>query len=81
MKAIHPLPSMDKDVGRIVFTSSAAHDPNSWGHGRVSPGREQRTFFRDPDELAHPAEDKPGDEADAGVRRYCMSKMLLVMFM
>ncbi|USW53358.1 Putative NAD(P)-binding domain superfamily [Septoria linicola] len=75
------LQSMDKDVGRIVFTSSAAHDPSSWGHGRKSPEEEQRTFFRNPDELAHPAEDQPEDEANAGVRRYGMSKMLLIMFM
>lgn len=75
------LGSMDKDSGRIVVTSSAAHDPYSaYGKSYVSK-EEHKTVFRNTEILAHPEPDTPGDEATAGVRRYSMSKMLLVMFM
>jgi NAD(P)-dependent dehydrogenase (short-subunit alcohol dehydrogenase family) len=75
------LGSMDKRCGRVVITSSSAHDPYGAYSGAFITEDEHRTVFTDLETLAHPRPDVSGDEASAGVRRYGMSKMLLIMFM
>lgn len=75
------LDCMDKKEGRIIFTSSSAHDPfNSFNKAFITE-ESHKTVYNNTEILAHPPADQPGDEANAGVRRYGMSKMLLIMFM
>jgi NAD(P)-dependent dehydrogenase (short-subunit alcohol dehydrogenase family) len=73
------LESMDRERGRIVIVSSFSHDP------AVSYNRSYHTekmIFTDPEKMARPAmNDTPGDEWKAGMRRYGLSKMLLLMLM
>ncbi|GIZ49980.1 hypothetical protein CKM354_001299500 [Cercospora kikuchii] len=75
------LGSMDRECGRIVVTSSAAHDPYGPYSKTFVTEEEHKTVFRNTEILARPELDTPGDEARAGVRRYGMSKTLLIMFM
>ena len=75
------LPSMDKEVGRIVFTSSWTHDPSHPMNGHIKD-KSHYTILNDPHDLAKPKEnDKAGDEYNAGMRRYGMSKALMVLWM
>ncbi|KAM3415125.1 hypothetical protein BST61_g10251 [Cercospora zeina] len=74
------LDCMEKNFGRIVVTSSAAHDPYGPCSKTFVTKEEHKTGFRNIENLAHPELDAPGDETSAGVRRYGMSKMLLTMF-
>lgn len=75
------LPSMDKDIGRIVFTSSWTHDPSHPMNGFIKD-KSHYTVMHDPHDLAKPEEnDKAGDEYNAGMRRYGMSKTLMVLWM
>jgi hypothetical protein len=42
----------------------------------------EKLIYRDPELIAHPdCEDKKGEEWVQGMRRYALSKMLLIMFM
>ena len=75
------LPSMDKEKGRIVFTSSWMHDPAHPLNGSIKD-ESHKTILNDPYDLAKPKEaDKTGDEFNAGLRRYGMSKTLMVLWM
>ena len=75
------LPSMDKEKGRIVFTSSWMHDPAHPLNGHIKD-ESHKTILNDPYDLAKPKEaDKTGDEYNAGLRRYGMSKTLMVLWM
>ena len=76
------LPSMDKEMGRIVFTSSWTHDPPHPMNGRHITEESHKTILNDPQDLAKPKEnDKAGDEYFASMRRYGMSKTLMVLWM
>ena len=75
------LPSMDKEMGRIVFTSSWMHDPAHLMNMFMKE-ESHKIILNDPQDLAKPKEnDRAGDEYDAGMRRYGMSKTLMVMWM
>lgn len=75
------LPSMDKEMGRIVFISSWTHDPAHLMNGFIKE-ESHKTILNDPHDLAKPKEnDKAGDEYNAGMRRYGMSKALMIMWM
>ena len=75
------LPSMHKESGRIVFTSSWTHDPSHPFNGHIKD-KSHYTILTDPHDLAKPKEnDKPGDEYNAGLRRYGMSKTLMCLWM
>ena len=75
------LPSIDKEMGRVVFTASWTHDPSHPMNGFVKD-ESHKTIMNDPLDLAKPKEkDKPGDEYNAGMRRYGMSKTLMIMWM
>lgn len=75
------LPSMDKEMGRVVLTSSWTHDPSHPLNGHIKDPS-HKIIVHDPHDLAKPKEDdKPGDEYNAGMRRYGMSKTLLIMWM
>jgi NAD(P)-dependent dehydrogenase (short-subunit alcohol dehydrogenase family) len=73
------LKSMDQDNGRIVIVSSFTHDPErSYNRSFVT----DKLVFRKPQLMARPeTEDKPGDQFMAGMRRYALSKTLMLMFM
>src|SRR6202022_178747 len=73
------LKSMDPDVGRIVIVSSFSHDPEYiWNAGYAT----DKLVFKKPEIMARPdTVDKPGDEYKAGMRRYGLSKTLILMFM
>lgn len=75
------LGAMDKQRGRIILTSSTAHDPYFYQNTSFIVEESHKTVFRDTEILAHPTPDKKGDESMSGVRRYGMSKMLCLMFM
>jgi NAD(P)-dependent dehydrogenase (short-subunit alcohol dehydrogenase family) len=73
------LKSMDPEKGRIVFVSSFTHDTS---HYMNSAFVSEKLIYRDPELIAHPdCEDKKGEEWVQGMRRYALSKMLLIMFM
>lgn len=75
------LPSMDKEMGRIVFVSSWTHDPSHALNSFITEEK-HKTVVNDIDDLAKPKEnDKKGDEYNAGMRRYGMSKTLMVLWM
>lgn len=75
------LPSMDKEMGRIVFVSSWTHDPSHPLNGHITEEK-HKTIVNSVDDLARPKEsDKQGDEYNAGMRRYGMSKTLMVLWM
>ena len=75
------LPSMDKEVGRIVLISSWTHDPSHPMNGHIKD-KSHYTIMTNPYDLAKPKEnDKAGDEYNAGMRRYGMSKALMVLWM
>ena len=75
------LPSMDKEEGRIVFTSSWTHDPAHPLNGHIKD-KSHYTVLNDPHDLAKPKEnDKAGDEYNAGMRRYGTSKALMALWM
>lgn len=75
------LPSMDKEMGRIVIVSSWTHDPAHPLSGQTDD-ESHRTILNDFQGLARPeANDKVGDEHNAGRRRYGMSKALMIMWM
>ena len=75
------LPSMDKEMGRIVFTSSWSHDPSHLLNGFITEEK-HKTIVNNIEDLAKPKEsDKKGDEYNAGMRRYGMSKTLMVLWM
>ena len=75
------LPSMDKEAGRIVFTSSWTHDPSHPLNGHIRD-KSHYTILNDPHDLAKPKQnDKAGDEYNAGMRRYGMSKTLMILWM
>ncbi|KAI1941691.1 hypothetical protein LOZ57_005480 [Ophidiomyces ophidiicola] len=78
------LESMDPQHGRIVYTSSWAHDPNRPENQRSAPEK----LPWDVGELAHPDmrkfESDPTRNRDPeaeGMRRYGASKMALITFM
>ena len=71
--------SMDHEKGRIVFVSSFTHDTS---HYMNSAFVSEKFIYRDPELIAHPDyQDKKGEEWMQGMRRYALSKMLLIMFM
>ncbi|MCJ1356240.1 MAG: hypothetical protein MMC33_006234 [Icmadophila ericetorum] len=75
------LESMDKEMGRIVFISSTGHDPFDSQNHLFWPSKEARIeAVRDPMAWAKPGPDKEGDEWAAGLRRYGLSKLWLLMF-
>ena len=75
------LPSMDKEMGRIVAASSWTHDPAHPLNGHIKE-ESHKTVMNDPQDLARPKEnDRAGDEYYAGMRRYGTSKALMVMWM
>ena len=75
------LPSMDKEIGRIVSTSSWTHDPSHPMNGFIKD-KSHYTILHDPHDLAKPKKnDKAGDKYNAGMRRYGMSKTLMVLWM
>lgn len=75
------LQSMDKNMGRIVIVSSWTHD-TSHPLNKHIVDESHKTVMRDPEDLAKPRrKDKEGDEYNSGMRRYGMSKTLIVMFM
>ena len=68
-------------MGRIVFTSSWTHDPAHLLNGHIKD-ESHYTILNAPNDLAKPKEnDQAGDEYNAGMRRYGMSKTLMVMWM
>ncbi len=75
------LKSINREKGRIVIISSWTHDPSHpLNQGHIKDDS-HRTIWRDPNVLAKsPEKDEKGDEYSAGMRRYGMSKTLLVMF-
>ena len=76
------LQSMDKEDGRIVIVSSWSHNPYDTRNNMFIRGDEDRTIWKEPEELAYEkVMDKKGDEFPAGYRRYGRSKTLVVMFM
>lgn len=75
------LPSMDKEMGRVVFTSSWTHDPAHLMNGHIKE-ESHKIILNDPQDLTRPKEnDKAGDEFNVGLRRYGMSKALMIMWM
>jgi NAD(P)-dependent dehydrogenase (short-subunit alcohol dehydrogenase family) len=73
------LRSMDKDMGRIVIVSSFTHDPEYKYNSQYAT---DKIVFKKPELMAKPdTVDKKGDEWAAGMRRYGLSKLLMVMFM
>ena len=73
------LKSMDTEKGRIVFVSSFTHDTS---HYMNSAFVSDKLIYRDPELIAYPDyQDKKGEEWVQGMRRYALSKLLLIMFM
>lgn len=73
------LKSMDREVGRFVFMSRTAHDPNHWLNQPIKP---DQISWRDLELLAKsPLPDCRGDETNGGLRRYGASKLCLLMLM
>ena len=76
------LQSMDKDEGRIIIVSSWSHDPHDARNSMFIRGEEDKTIWKEPDDLAYEkVVDEKGDEYPAGFRRYGRSKTLIIMFM
>ena len=76
------LQSIDKDEGRIIIVSSWSHDPHDARNVMFIRGEEDRTVWKEPDDLAYEkVVDQKGDEYYAGFRRYGRSKTLIIMFM
>lgn len=76
------LKSMDREVGRIVLVSSWSHDARDPRNAMFITSEEQKTIWRDPQDLAYEkVTDHPDDLYGAGYRRYGASKTLFVMFM
>ncbi|EGD96312.1 hypothetical protein TESG_03765 [Trichophyton tonsurans CBS 112818] len=72
------LESMDKQHGRIVYTSSCTHDPHRPGNEYYQPGK----LKWDVAKLAHPdMHNLDKDVAMESMRRYGASKLALVTFM
>lgn len=72
------LQSMDKQHGRIVYTSSCTHDPRRPENEYYKPGK----LKWDVAELAHPnMHNLDKDGAMESMRRYGVSKLALVTFM
>jgi NAD(P)-dependent dehydrogenase (short-subunit alcohol dehydrogenase family) len=77
------LQSMDTGCGRIVIVASWTHDPLDTRNFHIKEDA-HKTIFRDVDSLAKPSiarEKGEWDLCNAGLRRYGMSKTLMVMFM
>ena len=75
------LPNMDKEKGRIIIVSSWTHDPSHPLNGFIKDEK-HKTILNDPKDLAKPKEDDiKGDEYNAGMRRYGMSKTLMILWM
>lgn len=71
------LKSMDPEKGRIVTISSWSHDTSFYMNVHVT----DKLVFRDPEVMAYPDyEDKKGEDWPAGMRRYGLSKLCLLMF-
>jgi|SRR5277367_4660399 len=71
------LESMDPERGRIIAVSSWTHDTSFYLNNFVT----DMIVFRDPEVMAHPDyEDKEGDYWPAGMRRYGLSKLCMLMF-
>ena len=78
------LQSMDPSIGRIVIVSSWTHDPFYYMNSSNITNEKHKTVIPEggPQALAKPlGNDAEGDEYKAGMRRYGMSKTLMVMFM
>ena len=78
------LQSMDPSMGRIVIVSSWIHDPSYYMNSSFITDEKHKTVIPEggPQALAKPlSNDAEGDEYKAGMRRYGMSKTLMVMFM
>jgi NAD(P)-dependent dehydrogenase (short-subunit alcohol dehydrogenase family) len=71
------LESMDPEMGRIVIVSSFTHDPE---YSYNSSFATDKIVFKSPEVMAHPQEEK-GDQWAYGMRRYGLSKLLMLMFM
>jgi NAD(P)-dependent dehydrogenase (short-subunit alcohol dehydrogenase family) len=76
------LESMDREQGRIVMVSTAMHDSFHWMNSRTFP-KGGKEMFKDTDTVADGGEDgaTDGEKHIEGMRRYSVSKCLLVMFM
>ena len=77
------LQSMDKESGRVVLVASWTHDPHDSRNFHVKEDS-HKTIFRSVDSLAKPPIESDKGEWEflsAGMRRYGMSKTLMVMFM
>lgn len=71
------LESMDPEMGRIVIVSSFTHDPEYRYNSNFAT---DKIVFKSPEVMAHPQEEK-GDQWAYGMRRYGLSKLLMLMFM
>jgi NAD(P)-dependent dehydrogenase (short-subunit alcohol dehydrogenase family) len=77
------LQSMDTGSGRIIIVASWTHDPRDTRNFHIKEDA-HKTIFEDVDWLAKPPvarEKGEWDLCNGGVRRYGMSKTLMVMFM
>lgn len=75
------LPSMDKDVDRIILISSWTHDPSHPLNGHIKD-KSHYTVITDPHDLVKSKEnDKASDKYNAGMRRYGTSKALMILWM
>lgn len=75
------LESLDKERGRVVVISTAMHDSYHWmNHRTFSAG--EKEMFANIETIVRGGEDGETDEEKrmAGMRRYGISKCLLVMF-
>jgi len=71
------LKSMDPEKGRVIAVSSWCHDTSFYMNNFVT----DKIVFRDPEVMAYPDyEDKEGDYWPAGMRRYGLSKLCMLMF-
>ena len=75
------LPHMDKVNGRIIIVASWTHDVQHPLNGFIKK-ESHKTIINNIDDLAKPKHpDQEGDEYNSGMRRYGMSKLLIIMFM
>jgi NAD(P)-dependent dehydrogenase (short-subunit alcohol dehydrogenase family) len=76
------LESMHKERGRIVMISTAMDDSHHWTNRRIFR-KGQKEMFTGIELIAHGEEDgeTAGEKHMGGMRRYAVSKCLLVMFM
>ena len=78
------LQSMDPSMGRIVIVSSWTHDPFYYMNHSYITDEKHKTIIQEGglQALAKPLDnDAEGDEYNASMRRYGMSKTMMVMFM